>query len=86
MEFILYGKFDCYPCKAMLQDIKQLNTNYSFEIRTVDIREDLQLMEQYGSRIPVLVAGGVELCHFTLDTEKVTSYLCTEGSIGTSNS
>jgi thiol-disulfide isomerase/thioredoxin len=74
-EFILYGKFDCHPCKAMLLSLKQLRKTYPFEIRTIDIRDDPFLVKQYGSRIPVLVVNDEELCHFILDDEKVTSYL-----------
>ncbi len=77
-EFILYGKFNCHPCKAMLLSLKQLNKTYPFEIRTIDIRDDPLLVEQYGPRIPVLVVNGEELCHFTLDDEKVTLYLKSE--------
>jgi thiol-disulfide isomerase/thioredoxin len=77
-EFILYGKADCHPCKVMLQELQQLNETYSFEIKTIDIREDPIFKERYGTRIPVLVADGVELCHFTLDKEIVLSHLGTE--------
>lgn len=77
-ELTLFGKADCHPCKVMLQDLKQLIAINSFEIKIVDIREDPILEERYGSRIPVLVADGVELCHFTLDREKVISLLETE--------
>jgi len=80
-EFILYGKFDCHPCKVMLLSLKQLSKSYPFEIRTIDIRDDPLLVERYGPRIPVLVVNGEELCHFTLDDEKVTSYLKTEKAI-----
>jgi thiol-disulfide isomerase/thioredoxin len=80
-EFILYGKFDCHPCKVMLLSLKQLNKTYPFEIRTIDIRDEPLLVEQYGPRIPVLMANGEELCHLTLDDEKVTSYLKAEKAI-----
>jgi len=81
-ELTLYGKADCHPCKIMLQDLMQLNAIYSFEIKIVDIREDPIHEKRYGPRIPVLMADGVELCHFTLDREKVISFLDTEETAG----
>ena len=64
----------------MLQELNQLKPSYSFSLKTIDIRDHPDLTKQYGSRIPVLVANGEEICHFTLDTERVTSCLENEGT------
>jgi hypothetical protein len=45
------------------------------QINMVNIEADPVLVEQYGTRIPVLVANGEELCHGHLDQNAVTNFI-----------
>jgi hypothetical protein len=44
----------------------------------VDVDSSPELVRRYGLRIPVLVAGEVELSGYPLDRERVTGYLRAE--------
>lgn len=46
-----------------------------FGIDVVDVDTDPALVEKYDERVPVLVAGGKEICHYFLDPAKVREYL-----------
>ncbi len=46
-----------------------------FEVEVVDVDGDPALVARYDELVPVLVADGIELCHYFLDVPKVREYL-----------
>jgi hypothetical protein len=44
-------------------------------VETVDVDSSVAMTRRYGLRIPVLVAGEVELSGYPLDRERVRRYL-----------
>jgi thioredoxin reductase (NADPH) len=46
-----------------------------FTIESIDVDQDELLEDRFGERVPVLVAGEKELCHYFLDTQAVRAYL-----------
>ena len=61
----------CHLCEEMLAALKQLQGRYSFEIEVVDVDSHPRLEEQWGDKVPVLLDGDRELCHYYLDPAAV---------------
>jgi hypothetical protein len=73
-KLTLYSRPECHLCEALLADLMPLlGADDSVEI--VDVDSSAGLVSRYGLRIPVLVAGDVELSGYPLDRERVSRYL-----------
>jgi len=71
----LYGRSYCHLCDEMITALQKLQANHRFELRVLDVDAEAQLEQRYGERVPVLVHGERELCHYHLDVPAVTDYL-----------
>lgn len=74
VEFFLYSKEECRLCDRFLNDLRSLLGYEGYTCHVIKIDSDPELMQRYGARIPVLVAGGVELCEQILNEEVVLNY------------
>lgn len=74
-EFVLYSRADCHLCDVLQQELRALLDGVEFRLSIVDISTSDCLIRQYGARIPVLTADGVELCHYHLDAKRVQGWL-----------
>lgn len=74
VEFFLYSKRECRLCERLLNDLRDLLGAEDYTCHVINIDSDPELTHRYGARIPVLVAGGVELCEQLLDKEAVLNY------------
>jgi hypothetical protein len=73
-KLTLYSRPECHLCEALLADlVPLLGSDDSVEI--VDVDSSIAMSRRYGLRIPVLVAGEVELSTYPLDRERVRRYL-----------
>jgi len=70
----VYLREDCHLCEALLDELRQLQPRWRFEIRTFDIDRDPQLQARYNTRIPVVVIGEEEVCEYFLDPERLAVY------------
>jgi hypothetical protein len=59
----------------MFAALETLRSEYAFDIEIKDVDADADLEARYNELVPVLVANGVELCHYFLDEPKVREYL-----------
>lgn len=59
----------------MLAALQNGSWQKPFKLQVVDVDQDINLAEKYGPYVPVLVAGEQEICHYYLDSEKLTAYL-----------
>jgi len=71
----LYGRGWCHLCEDMLAALEPLRGEFGFTLDVVDVDSNPQLETRFGERVPVLVHGERELCHYHLDTAAVTDYL-----------
>jgi glutaredoxin len=71
----LFSRNYCHLCQDMLAALKSLLGEFSFDIEVVDVDSDPILAQKYNESVPLLVAGGSELCHYFLDEPKVREYL-----------
>lgn len=79
LNFTLYGRVYCHLChdmeEALVALLHEEGMGRTFAIDSIDVDEDEALELQFGERVPVLVAGGQELCHYFLDPAAVRAYL-----------
>jgi glutaredoxin-like protein DUF836 len=73
-KLTLYSRPECHLCEALLAElVPLLGADDSVEV--VDVDSNVAMMSRYGLRIPVLVAGDVELSGYPLDRERVRRFL-----------
>ena len=65
----------CHLCEDMIAALKQFQGRYPFEIVVVDIDRHPELEERWGDKVPVLLDGDRELCHYHLDVEVLDARL-----------
>ena len=65
----------CHLCEELLAALKQYQGRYSFDIEVVDVDSNPQLEERWGDKVPVLLDGDREVCHYYLDHDAVDARL-----------
>lgn len=67
IRFRVFIRHGCHLCEDMLEQLRLLQQQHSFEIDTVNIDTDPELVSQYGTLVPVLTLGEQQICHYFLD-------------------
>ena len=75
LRLTLYARRDCHLCAEMHRDLVALGDRLAFTVETVDIDGDPDLEARYGHKVPVLVGGDEEICHYFLDQPQLEEYL-----------
>lgn len=75
LRLTLYGRSYCHLCDDMLAALDSLRGEFGVTVDVVDVDGDAALEQRFGTRVPVLMHCGTELCHYHLDAAKVRSYL-----------
>jgi len=65
----------CHLCEEMIAALKQFQGRYQFEIEVIDVDRHPALEEKWGDKVPVLLDGERELCHYYIDLEAVDARL-----------
>lgn len=73
-ELTMYGRPGCHLCEDMQNDLLNLQDELDFKLQVIDVDRDPGLIEQYGSRVPVLVSDKGEICHYFLDKQALLQY------------
>jgi len=58
----------------MTQALERLRHELDFSYTTVDIEREPGLVDRYGTRVPVLVGGGDEICYYFLEEDRLRSF------------
>jgi len=82
IHFTLYSRSYCHLCDDLLEALKKLGAQDTFQVEVIDIDLDERWVAKYDERVPVLVGRkpgmpSVELCHYFLDEAKVRAFLAT---------
>lgn len=72
---IVYGRSYCHLCEEMIEALRSLQGLARFEFTVVDVDADPELERRHGEKVPVLMHGEHELCHYRLEPSAVTAYL-----------
>jgi glutaredoxin len=78
-QFILYSRSWCHLCEDMLAALRthMARAGLPYTVDVVDVDADPALVARFDELVPVLFAGGEELCHYFLDDARVQTYLQT---------
>jgi hypothetical protein len=63
----------------MTQALERLRSELGFDVTAVDIDTVPELVRLYNTRVPVLVAEGVEICYYFLEEQRLREHLQTQG-------
>jgi thioredoxin reductase (NADPH) len=61
----------CHLCEELIAGLRQFQARYDFDIEVVDVDRHPQLEAQWGDKVPVLLDGHLEICHYFLDHDAV---------------
>ena len=59
---------------AALQDMQGRFAD-TYVVNVLDIDQQPALESQWGDKVPVLLEGDVEICHYFLDADRLTQHL-----------
>ena len=71
----VYSRNYCHLCEEMIGALRHLQGLVRFDMTIVDVDAHPELEQRHGDKVPVLMHGERELCHFRLETSAVTAYL-----------
>ena len=71
----LYARTYCHLCDDMIAALQPLHSHFHFSLSIVDVDSDPRLEKLFGEKVPVLLLGETELCHYFLDVPAVTAAL-----------
>ncbi|MBL8481616.1 MAG: glutaredoxin family protein [Rhodocyclaceae bacterium] len=74
-QLTLYGRGYCHLCDDMRAALDPIAAEFGAEVVYVDVDSDAELEARLGELVPVLMAGGTELCHYFLDEAAVRAHL-----------
>jgi len=63
----IYIRSGCHLCEDLLAQLQLLRQTHPFDFITIDVDSDARLKEQYGSLVPLVMHGDVQICHYFLD-------------------
>lgn len=73
-ELTVYVRRGCHLCTDMTQALERLRHELGFTYTAIDIDRDPALAGRYGTRVPVLVGDGREICYYFLEEEQLRSH------------
>ena len=71
----VYSRNYCHLCEEMIGALRDLQSLFRFDMTIVDVDADPRLEQRHGDKVPVLMHGERELCHYRLEASAVTAYL-----------
>lgn len=65
----------CHLCDDMIAALRDLQSRLDYAFDVVDIDQRPELEANWGDKVPVLLDGEVEICHFFLDQARLAQHL-----------
>jgi len=65
----VYERSGCHLCDDMVSTLSEWKEEFGFEIERVDVDTSPDLAARYGTKVPVLTYGSIEVCHYFLDLD-----------------
>ena len=81
VELTYVYRSGCHLCDVMWEELEPFRASPHVHIKQLDLAREKRFEVQYGTLIPLLLHDEVEICHYFLDSEALTSYLQTLISI-----
>ena len=75
-HWTLITRLDCPLCTSFEAALREWDTGRGrFRLEVVNVDGSADLVERYGMRVPVLLAGGQEICALRFRVERVAAAL-----------
>jgi thioredoxin-like negative regulator of GroEL len=76
-HFVLYSRSWCHLCEDMLAALRNhmARAGLPYTLDVVDVDADPALAARFDELVPVLFAGGQQLCHYVLDEAVLQHWL-----------
>jgi len=74
-QLTVYIRQGCHLCTEMTQALERLRPELGIEIAAIDVDTSPELVRLYDTRVPVLVAGDIEICYYFLEEGRLREYL-----------
>ncbi len=71
----VYSRAWCHLCEDLLAALGPMCEELGADIEIIDVDAHPEFEMAYGERVPVVVGGESELCHYHLDAAAVRAYL-----------
>jgi len=65
----------CHLCDEMIDALRALQSGADFALEVRDVDDDPMLEARFGERVPIVLAGDQEICHYRLDLPAVHAWL-----------
>jgi len=75
IKFDVYIRYGCHLCDDLLEQLRQLQSEYSFEFQAINVDSHPELIKQHGTKVPVVMFGSREICHYFLDQASLIEVL-----------
>ena len=82
MRLTLLFREYCSLCHHMRAALQPYQAQYGFEVEVVDVDADAALEAEYNERVPVLLHGDTEICHWHLDEAALQAFLVRHRAAG----
>ncbi len=64
----------CHLCHDLLDALEPLQGGFVFELEVLDVDAFPGLEAEWGEKVPVVLAGDLELCHYFLDEAAIRAH------------
>jgi len=71
----LYTRAACHLCLDIERALARLRREFDFQLVVEDVDRDPGWQQLYGDKVPVLMIGDVQFCHYRLDEARLRRYL-----------
>ncbi len=75
ISLTLYSRSSCHLCEDMEAALGDLQQELGFQLERIDIDSAPELVQAYGTLVPVLKDGDTEICHYFLDPQALRDHL-----------
>ena len=74
-QLIIYVRQDCHLCEDMVDDVRRWCGNKAFRLDIRDVDDSCETRRRYGTKVPVLLLDGVEICCYYLNPHALDAAL-----------
>ncbi len=80
-QLVVYSREGCHLCEDLIDGLEVLQAELGFTFRVKNIDNEPDLVERYGTLIPVVLAGDTRLCQSFIDVERLKEYFLYNGDL-----
>jgi len=76
-KFTVLSRTYCHLCDDLTAALEQFRGRFSlsFEVEVIDVDQHPEIEAKWGDKVPVLLEGETEICHYFLDTSALEKHL-----------